>query len=90
MNLLENVLKEIKPTEEERGIMLSETDKVIKEINSRIKHAEAILGGSGAKGTWLKGMHDADIFVLFDYERYKDRSSELADILENTLKRIFK
>ncbi|MEK6876995.1 MAG: hypothetical protein AABX63_06245, partial [Nanoarchaeota archaeon] len=47
------------------------------------------LGGSGAKGTWLKTF-DADIFVMFNYGRYKDKSGQLSDILGKSLKKHFK
>ena len=48
-----------------------------------------MLGGSGAKGTWLKTF-DADIFVLFGYAKYKDKSDELSNILEKILKKKFR
>jgi tRNA nucleotidyltransferase (CCA-adding enzyme) len=49
-----------------------------------------ILGGSGEKGTWLKGMHDIDVFVCFDYAKFKDRSGELSDFLASAMKKSFK
>ncbi|MBI2655038.1 hypothetical protein HYX06_01295, partial [Candidatus Woesearchaeota archaeon] len=39
--------------------------------------------------TWLRTF-DADIFVLFDYNKYKDKSDRLSDILEKILKKNFK
>jgi tRNA nucleotidyltransferase (CCA-adding enzyme) len=88
MDVLKEVLAEIKPTKEEDIFV----DKRIKEFMSRIKVKEAkvILGGSGAKGTWLKTTNDADIFVLFDYNKYMGKSDELSDILEKQLKKSFK
>ena len=35
-------------------------------------------------------MHDADMFVLFDYEKFKGRSEEISDILEKSIKKVFK
>lgn len=51
----------------------------------RIKDAKPVLGGSGAKGTWLKDIHDIDIYVKFDYQKYKNRSNEISKILEKSL-----
>ncbi|MDP7115415.1 MAG: CCA tRNA nucleotidyltransferase, partial [Candidatus Woesearchaeota archaeon] len=59
-------------------------------VKSNVLDAKAVLGGSGAKGTWLRGMHDADMFVLFDYEKFKGRSEEISDILEKSIKKVFK
>ena len=56
----------------------------------RVPHAQVILGGSGAKGTWLAGTHDIDIYVKFDYATYHEKSDQLADLLENYLKKTFK
>jgi len=88
MDVLKEVLLEIKPTKEEEIFV----DKRIKEFMSRIKVKEAkvILGGSGAKGTWLKTTNDADIFILFDYNKYMGKSEGLSDILEKQLKKSFK
>ncbi len=82
MKLLNDVLKEIKPTKEEEKKVLDSVNSVLKRINKNLIYAKAVLGGSGEKGTWLKDPPDMDIFVLFDYKRFKDRSNELSDILE--------
>lgn len=55
----------------------------------KVKDAKIILGGSGAKDTWLPGTHDIDIFVMFNYKKYKD-SDRLDNILEFYLKKKFK
>jgi tRNA nucleotidyltransferase (CCA-adding enzyme) len=89
MKLLDEVLKEIKPSKEEEREVKSKIDNFIKRINKGLKNAKAELGGSGAKGTWLSHAHDADVFVAFNYEKYKDKSDQLSDILEKHLKRIF-
>ncbi len=47
--------------------------------------AEVMLGGSAAKGTFTGSNFDADVFVRFDYKRYKDFSHELSDILSKPL-----
>ena len=84
-NLLEEVIEEIKPEKEYEKKIVKEIDELLKKINSGLRNAKAELGGSGAKGTWLKSF-DADIFVLFDYEKFKDKSQKISDIIEKHLK----
>ncbi len=88
MDVLKQVLNNIKPTKEEEILI----DKKIKDFISRIKvkDAKTILGGSGAKGTWLRSTNDADIFVQFNYNKYNDKSDKLSDVLEKQLKKSFK
>ncbi len=85
--ILEKVLKKIKPTKEEELKINKKIEGLIKKINKNLKDAKAILGGSGIKGTWLKNAYDSDIFVKFNYKKYKNRSNELSDILEKILKK---
>ena len=87
--LLSEVLNDIKPSKEYEKEILDKAYQIINKINKSIKDAKAILGGSGAKGTWLKTF-DADIFVMFNYGKYKDKSDQLSDILGKSLKRHFK
>lgn len=71
------MLKRIKPTiEEQRRIaQLSESVK-----NALLReYVEVTLGGSTAKGTFLKGNHDVDVFV-----RFKE-GGDLSDMLEQIL-----
>lgn len=86
MKLLDEIAKEIRPTKEEAENIKKRVIGFIKKI--RIKGAKAILGGSGAKGTWIRGQFDADIFVLFDYEKFYDK--DISKILEKELKKHFK
>lgn len=74
MNILENIdfnniLNVIKPTQEENEGVKSLSDKLINIINRTAKEsnidAEATLVGSVAKGTWLSGKADVDIFIKF-------------------------
>ena len=90
MKVLAEVLKEIKPNKEEEKKVKIMIDEFLKKLNSVLKDAKAQVGGSGAKGTWLKGSHDIDIFVLFDFKKYKEKSHVLADELEKGLKKKFK
>lgn len=79
------VLDRIKPSSDER----KRVEKLAKEIIQKIKvkDAKAVLGGSGAKDTWLRGSHDVDIYVKFNYNKYKDKSEKLANYLEKGLKK---
>ena len=62
--------------------------KFIDNLNNNIKilklSAKAVLGGSLAKGTFLKEGFDVDVFVRFD-KKYKDE--ELSELLEKVLKK---
>ena len=89
MKLLSEALNDIKPNREYEEEILKKADNIIDRINKNVKNAKAVLGGSGAKGTWLKTF-DADIFVMFNYGKYKDKSDKLSDILGKPLKRYFK
>ncbi|MBW2977415.1 nucleotidyltransferase domain-containing protein, partial [Candidatus Woesearchaeota archaeon] len=89
MELLKEILKEIKPSKEEEKEVKDKIDKFLKRVNKGLKDAKAVLGGSGAKDTWLSKAHDADIFVEFDYKKYKDKSDQLSDILGKHLKKVF-
>jgi tRNA nucleotidyltransferase (CCA-adding enzyme) len=84
-----DVLNDIKPSPEYEKDVLARADSIIKKINKGLKDAKAVLGGSGAKGTYLKTF-DVDIFVKFSYAKYKDKNDELSGILEKFLKKSFK
>lgn len=90
MKLLKEVLEEIKPDNEDKKEVFSRVDAFLDKVNKGFKDGKAVLGGSGDKGTWLKNVHDADIFVQFDYKKFKDKSEKLSDILEKHLKKKFK
>ncbi len=83
------VLATIKPTPQEQRTSKESTIVFLKSLNSKLKDARAILGGSGAKDTWLSGNHDVDVFVLFEYKKYSSRSLELSDVLQPVLKKTF-
>ena len=87
--ILNEVLKEIQPDKVYEKEIFSKLDGIIKKINKSQKNIKAILGGSGAKGTWLKTF-DADIFALFDYKKFREKSDKLSDVLEKVLKKKFK
>ena len=81
--LLQQILKEIKPGKEQEAKVKGIANKIISKI--KIKDAKPILGGSGAKGKWLKNSHDIDIYVKFNHEKYKDQN--ISEILEKNLKK---
>lgn len=83
------VLSKIKPDKDERFKFNNITLHFLAKLNAKLKDAKAILGGSGAKDTWLSGNHDVDIFVLFDYNKFKSKSSQLSDLLQPILKKSF-
>ncbi len=84
---LKKVLSTCKPSKEEELHL----QRVVKEVISKIKipGATPILGGSGAKNTWLKGTHDIDIYVKFNVHQYSHKSDQLAGLLGKVLKKQF-
>ncbi len=70
-----SVLSRIKPTEPEKSRLKALAESIIARINA-IGEAEGLnikgeLVGSSARGTWISGEHDLDIFIMFqpDVER---------------------
>ena len=86
--LLSEVIEAIKPDEKYQKEILGKANDIIRKINKNLRDAKAILGGSGAKETWLKTF-DADIFVKFNYPKYEDKSDELSGVMEKALKKIY-
>jgi len=86
---MKEVLSKIKPNKQELLQFKKTSAAFLKTLNSKLKGAKAILGGSGAKGTWLSDNFDIDIFVLFDYKKYFKKTEELSNILEPILKKSF-
>ncbi len=87
---MKSILQKIKPSKEEEKHFTTATASFLKSLNAALgMEATAILGGSGAKGTWLSGNHDVDVFVVFDYKKYVDKSAELSGFLEKALKKAF-
>jgi tRNA nucleotidyltransferase (CCA-adding enzyme) len=84
MKFLESIKEEIKPDTS----VLVEIEIFVKEINKELKNnkinAICVKGGSVAKGTFIKGDFDIDLFVQFNYS-YKDEN--LSDLLEKILKK---
>jgi tRNA nucleotidyltransferase (CCA-adding enzyme) len=90
MKFLVDLKKDLQPSGDEKKRIVTETNYVLKKLNSRLRKAKAILGGSGAKGTWLRGIIDIDIFVCYNYKKFSKHSSELSDLLQPVLKKLFR
>jgi len=85
---MKQILSEIIPNKGEVRALNKAAKHFIKKLNKNLKGAKAILGGSVAKKTFLRGSHDIDIFVQFDKEKYKNK--DISDILHRKLKSIYK
>ena len=83
--MFEKILEKIKPSNEETEKIKKLANDIIKKI--KIKDAKTILGGSLEKGTWLIGMHDIDLFVKFNYKKFKSKSDKISDILEKNIRK---
>ena len=66
---LDSILKQIQPSKDEKIKVNNLSKQIIKIINQMANEkgfeAEAVLLGSVAKGTWLAGKGDIDIFIKF-------------------------
>ncbi len=89
--IFSEVLSKIKPEKRYVDSFLSEVNRISSWFNTAIRAegvvAECSKGGSVAKGTFLKGDHDVDLFVKFSQE-YK--SKELSTYLEHIMKLVAK
>ncbi len=77
------VLKKIKPSRKEEEELKKVANKVMNSI--KIKNTKLVLGGSSAKGTWLKGNHDIDIYVKFDQKYYS--GIDISEVLKKKVKK---
>ncbi|MDR3222850.1 MAG: CCA tRNA nucleotidyltransferase [Methanobrevibacter sp.] len=81
-----NILKKIKPEENEKNKVKSVADKIIKVIEEKANEegyeVKVELTGSIAKDTWISGSADIDIFITFPLEvkieELKERGLQLA------------
>ena len=85
--LRNTILSEIRPTEEEKSHDKEAVSRFISELDSEISKnkisARLKVGGSYAKGTWLSGNKDIDIFMMFDYDKYGNE--DISSIAEKLL-----
>ena len=79
MDFISKIKKELQPDTS----VLVEIELFLNEINKEIKNnkinATCVKGGSVAKGTFIKGDFDIDLFVKFNFKEYKD--FELSNLL---------
>ena len=65
------ILEEIKPTLDEENEVRKVSSKLLDFLNDKCHldgiDAEAVLVGSVAKGTYLRGKSDIDIFIAFPW-----------------------
>lgn len=87
MHFLKEVVKKHKLSAKDENLVQKRITDILAAINNalRAKHvnAEARLGGSAAKGTFIAGDFDVDIFVVFNESH---RGENLSNILEPCLK----
>jgi tRNA nucleotidyltransferase (CCA-adding enzyme) len=84
---LSKILEKIKPTKKEEEKVNKIVKRFLEKLNKKLVKANAVVGGSFAKDTWLKQDHDIDIFVIFD-PVYK--SEEISSMLKYILKKTFR
>src|SRR3989338_8777162 len=82
---LKKIIEEITLSKEETNQILSLANSICKKLTTG--DHKAIIGGSFAKGTNLKGTYDVDIYVKFNYKKYKDKN--ISSILLRILKKKF-
>ena len=82
--MFESMLKEIKPTKKEEEELNSKVAIFLRSLNDNLKEGKIVVGGSFAKGTWLRGQHDLDIFVQYPNEE------KISDKLETAIKKTFR
>jgi tRNA nucleotidyltransferase (CCA-adding enzyme) len=76
------------PSKQEYENIKQATSSLKAKVDSVAKkyHAKLLIGGSIGKDTWLAGISDIDCFLLFNYQKYKNKSNKLSDITEKILK----
>ncbi len=84
--VLAQAMELVKPSIEDKKKAQKCVDDFVK---FNVKDAKVVVGGSAAKNTWLKDAHDADFFVMFDYNKYKDKSDKISDLLEKPLRKVY-
>lgn len=88
--VLAQVLDKIKPSKKEESETKVNINNFVSKLNSKLKDAKAVVGGSQAKKTWLSENNEVDVFVQFDYKKFSKNHHEISDLLEKKLKKISK
>ena len=92
--VLTNVLTTVTPPQTSLKLVKTFLHDVNSELKKKKVNATAVLGGSYAKGVWIAGAHDVDIFVRFKKEnkkqetrKQKQEEETISDTLGTVLKR---
>ena len=92
--ILKQASQMVNPQRHEELAVQEAAQEIERKINSQFKKnkisARVIPGGSVAKGTWLPGLSDMDLFLAFDSENYGDKSAQLSDFAGRVLKKVFR
>ncbi len=83
--VLNQALSKLKQSKIEQRQLECALKDFIKIIKPNLSIGKLFIGGSYAKGTMLKGTKEIDIFVMFDYKKFKNKNSELSMLLESKL-----
>ncbi len=86
---MNEIVNQIKPSREQQKTFEKTAKEFCAKLNKNLTKAKAVLGGSGAKDTWLAEQHDIDVFVAFEYNHYVLQSHTLSNILEPIIKKTF-
>ncbi|MDD4133083.1 MAG: nucleotidyltransferase domain-containing protein, partial [Methanocorpusculum sp.] len=71
----EEVLKRVLPSDEERRDVLAMGQRLIQAVGE-VAGVPAMMTGSVARGTWVRGDKDIDIFMLFPTEISREELQE--------------
>ncbi|MBN2881207.1 nucleotidyltransferase domain-containing protein [Candidatus Woesearchaeota archaeon] len=81
----QKVLDTVLMSKQDESRLYKKVDNIISQLTkSAVKLGFDVsieLGGSSAKKTFLKGDFDCDVFVRFDYKKYKSKNEELSKYL---------
>ncbi len=82
-------MKDFIPSKEEKLKLKKEVSSFLSKFKG-LKDIKFFIGGSYAKDTWLPGNRDVDVFVKFNYSKFKDKdiSLKLFSILKKKFKNI--
>ena len=86
---MKEILSKISTTKQEQTLLKNTVSEFLKILNSHLEDATALLGGSGAKDTWLSHNTDIDIFVQYNFQKYSSQTDQLSRYLHQTLKKSF-
>jgi len=91
-DILKEVISEVTPTKKESQELTKQSKEVIQKLSRALKgqKVSVVVGGSGSKNTQLRNSHDVDFFVLFDYKKHHEHGGMISDILEKSIKKVFK